>query len=57
VAPSLPGYGFSSPPRRRGFGATAIARTLNGLMGALGYDKYLAQGGDWGAIVCRALAV
>ncbi|KAI8469153.1 MAG: putative hydrolase [Monoraphidium minutum] len=56
VAPSLPGYGFSSAPTKRGCGATAIAGIMDELMGALGYDKYIAQGGDWGGIICRALA-
>lgn len=57
VAPSLPGYGFSSAPTKRGYGATAIARAVDALMAGLGYPRYVAQGGDWGAIVCRALAV
>lgn len=56
VAPSLPGYGWSSAPTRRGCGATSIARMLDALMASLGYSKYMAQGGDWGGIVCRALA-
>lgn len=44
VVPSLPGYGFSSAPIRPGFGAAEIASTLNSLMLALGYDRYVAQG-------------
>jgi pimeloyl-ACP methyl ester carboxylesterase len=51
------GYGWSSPPTRRGCNITAIAATLDTLMAALGYKHYVAQGGDWGAIACRALAV
>ncbi|KAF8056825.1 epoxide hydrolase [Scenedesmus sp. PABB004] len=56
VAPSLPGYGWSSAPKQRGFGSTAIAATVDSLMARLGYARYIAQGGDWGAIICRALA-
>eukprot|EP00878_Enallax_costatus_P000126 GHUV01000166.1.p1 GENE.GHUV01000166.1~~GHUV01000166.1.p1 ORF type:complete len:398 (+),score=108.50 GHUV01000166.1:2289-3482(+) len=56
VAPSLPGYGFSSAPEERGYGVTAIATCMDSLMATLGYSRYIAQGGDWGAIICRALA-
>jgi pimeloyl-ACP methyl ester carboxylesterase len=52
-----PGYGWSSPPTRRGCNITSVAATLDALMSALGYSRYVAQGGDWGAIACRALAV
>lgn len=55
VMPSLPGYGFSAKPTRPGTGATRIATAWHGLMGALGYPEYYAQGGDWGAIVTAAL--
>ena len=44
VAPSLPGFGFSSAPQRPGFGIKAIAATVNELMQRLGYDRYVAQG-------------
>ncbi|GBF90966.1 hypothetical protein Rsub_03821 [Raphidocelis subcapitata] len=57
VAPSLPGYGFSSAPTKRGFGATAIARAVDALMAGLGYGRYIAQGGSWGGIICRALSI
>jgi pimeloyl-ACP methyl ester carboxylesterase len=51
VVPSLPGFGFSSKPKRP-FGQRGTARLFNALMTeALGYDRYLAQGGDWGAII------
>lgn len=56
VVPSLPGYGFSSAPTTRGFGISEMAKTLDELMVGLGYSKYIAQGGDWGSIVARALA-
>ena len=55
VIPSLPGFGFSSKPRRP-FGQRSTARLFNTLMtGVLGYDRYLAQGGDWGAFVTSCL--
>ena len=51
VAPSLPGYGFSEPPRTRGWDTWRIARAFVELMSRLGYERYGAQGGDWGAQV------
>jgi pimeloyl-ACP methyl ester carboxylesterase len=51
VAPSLPGYGLSEPPRTRGWDVSRIARAFVELMSRLGYARYLAQGGDWGAQV------
>ena len=45
VAPSLPGYGFSSAPKQPGFGIKAMAATVNELMLKLGYARYVAQGG------------
>lgn len=57
VAPSLPGYGFSQEPRTRGFDTVAVADLHHKLMLALGYTNYYAQGGDWGAIVARNMAV
>jgi pimeloyl-ACP methyl ester carboxylesterase len=51
VCPSLPGYGFSGKPTEPGWGVEKIADTWAALMARLGYDKYLAQGGDWGAMV------
>lgn len=56
VAPSLPGYGFSGPTRQRGIDPAAIATRFDTLMGRLGYDRYIAQGGDWGSIVTSQLA-
>ena len=49
VVPSLPGYGFSSRPRRTGVDCAAIADLWAKLMAGLGYDRFAAQGGDWGA--------
>jgi pimeloyl-ACP methyl ester carboxylesterase len=57
VVPSLPGYGFSSPPRQPGMHATRIAALWDTLMDGLGYARYGAQGGDWGASVTTRLAL
>jgi epoxide hydrolase len=51
IAPSLPGYGFSEPPRSPGWDVARIARAFVELVERLGYSRYLAQGGDWGAQV------
>lgn len=57
VAPSLPGYGFSPDPGRPGMHPGAIADALAALMtGTLGYPRFGAQGGDWGAAVTTRLA-
>lgn len=55
VAPSLPGYGFSDHPRRPGINHVRVAALWVELMGQLGYDRFGAQGGDWGAGVSAAL--
>jgi microsomal epoxide hydrolase len=49
IAPSLPGYGFSEPTRARGWDVRRMARAFIELMRRLGYARYGAQGGDWGA--------
>jgi len=51
VAPSLPGYGWSEPPRTPGWDEHRIAHAFIALMSRLGYSRYGAQGGDWGAQV------
>jgi pimeloyl-ACP methyl ester carboxylesterase len=51
VCPSLPGYGFSGKPMGTGWGVEKIADAWETLMGRLGYERYGAQGGDWGAAV------
>ena len=51
VIPSIPGYGFSGRPSSTGWGPERIARTWDVLMKRLGYSSYVAQGGDWGAII------
>ena len=56
IAPSLPGYGFSPHPGRPGVNPAAIADAFHALMSTLGYPRYVAQGGDWGAFVTAALA-
>jgi epoxide hydrolase len=55
IAPSLPGYGFSEPTRTRGWDVRRIARAFIELMGRLGYLRYGAQGGDWGAQVATRI--
>jgi pimeloyl-ACP methyl ester carboxylesterase len=57
VVPSLPGYGFSEAPRGRDAHPGAIADALARLMDALGYARFGAQGGDWGASVATRLAL
>ncbi|MEE8556394.1 MAG: epoxide hydrolase family protein [Myxococcota bacterium] len=57
VCPSLPGYGFSDPPREPGFDVRAMAETLAKLMSQLGYTRYGIQGGDWGAILASHLGL
>ncbi len=55
VLPSIPGYGFSQKPTGTGWNPERIARAWHTLMQRLGYTRYAAQGGDWGAIICDAL--
>src|SRR5207245_3333454 len=55
VCPSLPGYGFSDRPTRTGWGVPRIAVAWASLMARLGYERYGAQGGDWGAGVTAAI--
>ena len=57
VAPSIPGYGFSSAPREPGYGPQRMADVFAKLMARLGYSRYGAQGGDWGSIISRSLAI
>jgi pimeloyl-ACP methyl ester carboxylesterase len=51
VIPSMPGYGFSGKPTSTGWGPERMGRAWAELMKRLGYDRYVAQGGDWGAFV------
>ena len=57
VIPSIPGYGYSGKPTTTGWDSARIARTWATLMERLGYTKYVAQGGDWGAIITDHLGV
>lgn len=57
VIPSMPGYGFSGKPTTTGWGPTRIARAWIALMKRLGYARYVAQGGDWGALVVDMMGV
>ena len=57
VALSLPGYGFSGKPRTAGYSPARIARIVAQLMARLGYTRYGAQGGDWGASIVRQLGL
>lgn len=56
VLPSLPGYGFSDKPTGPGWGPDRIAQAWTVLMGRLGYSRFVAQGGDWGAAVTLEMA-
>ena len=56
VVPSLPGFGWSDKPPRTGWSLARIATAWNELMLSLGYERYGAQGGDWGSGVTNALA-
>ncbi|MGH3586776.1 MAG: epoxide hydrolase family protein, partial [Pseudonocardia sp.] len=55
VIPTLPGFGFSGKPTVPGWGVERIATAWAQLMDRLGYDRYAAQGGDWGAMIASAL--
>ncbi|MGJ7512258.1 alpha/beta fold hydrolase [Variovorax sp. GT1P44] len=56
VIPSIPGYGFSGKPQGKGWDPEHVARAWDVLMKRLGYQNYVAQGGDWGAPISSALA-
>jgi pimeloyl-ACP methyl ester carboxylesterase len=57
VIPSMPGYGYSGKPVTTGWGPDRIARAWVTLMKRLGYAKFVAQGGDWGAVVVDLMGV
>ncbi|MGH8693751.1 MAG: epoxide hydrolase family protein, partial [Burkholderiales bacterium] len=56
VIPSLPGYGYSGKPTTTGWDGPHIARAWVVLMKRLGYTKFVAQGGDWGAVITEVMA-
>ena len=57
VIPSMPGYGFSGKPSTTGWGPERMGRAWDALMKRLGYSRYVAQGGDWGAFVVDQMAL
>jgi len=57
VIPSMPGYGFSAKPTTTGWDAPHIARAWSVLMKRLGYRRFVAQGGDWGALITEQMGV
>src|SRR5258706_15798516 len=57
VIPSIPGYGFSGKPTTTGWDPAHIARAWVVLMMRLGYTKFVAQGGDWGAVITEQMGV
>ena len=57
VCPTLPGFGFSGKPTAPGWGVERIGRVWGQLMARLGYDRYVAQGGDWGSIVTHSMGL
>jgi pimeloyl-ACP methyl ester carboxylesterase len=57
VCPSLPGYAFSGPTHERGWDPQRVAQTFATLMAGLGYERYGAQGGDWGSMISTQLGL
>jgi len=57
IAPSIPGYGFSGPTRHKGFSLEKAAEVNLALMERLGYDRYIAQGGDYGSAISARMAM
>src|SRR5687768_6181642 len=57
VIPSMPGYGFSGKPTTTGWDCARMARAWTALMKRLGYTRFVAQGGDWGALVTDLMGV
>tara|TARA_R110002094_G_scaffold12128_1_gene22102 strand:- start:1954 stop:3099 length:1146 start_codon:yes stop_codon:yes gene_type:complete len=55
VAPSLPGFAFSDKPEKTGMDVHRIATLFDSLMRGLGYDRYVAQGGDWGSVITTCI--
>lgn len=57
IAPSIPGYGLSDAPPHPGYDIEAVAQTFVALMSGLGFERYGAQGGDWGAMATSYVAL
>jgi pimeloyl-ACP methyl ester carboxylesterase len=55
VVPSIPGFGFSGKPACTGTSAEQVGKMWGQLMARLGYDRYVAQGGDWGALITQCM--
>jgi pimeloyl-ACP methyl ester carboxylesterase len=55
VLPSIPGYAFSEKPASTGWDVDRVAQAWGQLMKRLGYDRYVAQGGDWGSVITEAM--
>ncbi|NWZ47025.1 HYEP hydrolase, partial [Haliaeetus albicilla] len=56
ICPSIPGYGFSEAPHKKGFNSVSAASIFYELMLKLGFNEFYAQGGDWGWLICTNLA-
>ena len=56
ICPALPGFGFSDKPTKVGMNSGEIAKLQHELIMALGYKKYVVQGGDWGATISKWMA-
>nr|CTP81923.1 Bm6095, isoform a [Brugia malayi] len=56
IAPSIPGFGWSAAPIKKGFNTEVAARIFNKLMIRLGFSRYLLQGGDWGSNIATNIA-
>ncbi len=57
VCPSIPGYAFSGPTHERGWDPQRVARVFAKLMAGLGYERYGAQGGDWGSMISTQIGL
>ncbi|VDD91204.1 unnamed protein product [Enterobius vermicularis] len=57
IAPSIPGFGWSSHPAKKGFDQWAVARIFRKLMLRLGHRRFFVQGGDWGAVITKNIAI
>jgi pimeloyl-ACP methyl ester carboxylesterase len=57
IVPSLPGFTHSSPPKNAGFGLARMATTIRNLLTKLGYKQFVVQGGDWGSMIARYIAL
>ncbi|KAL1468131.1 hypothetical protein MTO96_025639 [Rhipicephalus appendiculatus] len=56
ICPSIPGYGFSEAPHKKGFNSLEAARVFVKLMDRLGRKRFYVQGGDWGAMIAKLMA-